>query len=138
MSGHYNTVNEKGQFVRIHPIVDVCCPCGINFKSTQDRQLLGRGKYCSKVCMYKYRKEYSGESHHKWSGDKPKYSALHKWVAAKLGKPMKCEWCGFKTNNKNQIQWANKSGEYRRDIKDWLRLCAKCHWHFDREGVKNV
>jgi len=29
------------------------------------------------------------------------------------------------------IQWANKDHKYKRDISDWMRLCAKCHTHYD-------
>jgi len=25
------------------------------------------------------------------------------------------------------IHWHNISGEYKRDVSDWIRLCAKCH-----------
>ena len=26
--------------------------------------------------------------------------------------------------------------EYKRDVDDWIRLCAKCHYHFDGLGEK--
>lgn len=53
------------------------------------------------------------------------YSAVHKWVKNKLGKPSICENCvnGYS----NVFQWANLSGEYRKDVSDWARLCGRCH-----------
>jgi len=29
------------------------------------------------------------------------------------------------------MNWANLSGQYKRDISDWVELCAKCHKNFD-------
>ncbi len=31
------------------------CPCGVVFETTKSRVDAGRGRYCSKVCMYRYR-----------------------------------------------------------------------------------
>lgn len=56
------------------------------------------------------------------------YIALHQWVRRKLGTPHLCTVCGI-TNGK--FQWANKSGEYKRDLSDWIRLCIKCHRKYD-------
>lgn len=40
--------------------VDVVCPCGETFRTTQRLLDQGRGKYCSKACMYQYRTRPSG------------------------------------------------------------------------------
>lgn len=67
-----------------------------------------------------------------WKGDKVKYRALHNWVEVRLGKPRGCKMC-----NRNDLKglkayhWANISGEYKRDLSDWMRLCASCHKRFD-------
>jgi hypothetical protein len=53
------------------------------------------------------------------------YRYLHTWVQRKLGTPQKCEICG--TTEDRRYHWANKSGEYRRDLTDWRRLCVPCH-----------
>lgn len=58
-------------------------------------------------------------------------TALHDWVKKRLGFPMKCSKCSFETHNRNRINWANKSGEYKRDLNDWIRLCRKCHHEYD-------
>lgn len=77
-----------------------------------------------------------GEKHHAWKGDKVGYLALHDWVKRKLGKPTKCEDCGADGLSGKKIQWANRSGLYKRDLEDWIRLCAKCHHKFDKKSDK--
>jgi hypothetical protein len=77
-----------------------------------------------------------GEPSLAFKGDKVGKSALHDWVKARLGTPMKCEQCGFESDNPCQINWANKSGEYKRDLSDWLRLCRKCHHKYDNISEK--
>ncbi len=73
-----------------------------------------------------------------WKGDKVKYNGLHMWVKSKLGRPKKCEHCKKTTNNPYNIHWANKSGEYKRDLSDWIRLCALCHKKYDKlQGIKD-
>lgn len=116
-----------GRFIRLHKVLGRVCPCGKKFTTTQDRVDDGRGKYCSRSCGYKYRSRPIKEG--------AKYSAVHKWIAKVYGQSMKCENCGLESDNPYKIQWANLSGEYSRDRDDWMRLCAKCHWHYDREGV---
>lgn len=59
------------------------------------------------------------------------YRNLHKWVARKLGKPDTCSKCGKPGLTARQIHWANISGEYKRDLTDWIRLCVKCHYAVD-------
>lgn len=73
----------------------------------------------------------SGDKHYAWKGDDVGLVSLHKWVYRKLGSPMICEFCGKQCMNNHQIHWANKSGEYKRDLKDWLRLCVSCHKKYD-------
>lgn len=63
-------------------------------------------------------------------GKNTKYRMLHFWVENRLGKPSKCHHCGT-TEKEKVYDWANVSGEYRKDIKDWLRLCRKCHLRMD-------
>lgn len=72
-----------------------------------------------------------GEANGNWAGDNVGYGALHSWVARRLGKPRECSECSFTSDNGRQFHWANISGEYRRDLTDWIRLCAKCHYRMD-------
>jgi len=55
------------------------------------------------------------------------YTALHKWIRRNFETPKACENCG----NLNNLDWANISGEYKRDRKDWKVLCRSCHMQED-------
>lgn len=77
-----------------------------------------------------------GESNNKWKGDNVGYDALHDWVYRVLGSPMKCEHCCLIFSSNRNIHWANKSGDYKRNTKDWIRLCVKCHSKYDRHRRK--
>lgn len=70
---------------------------------------------------------YTNEKHPQWKGDKVGYQALHTWVNRHLGKAI---WCCHCMSCKN-IQWANISHKYLRDLNDWMQLCAKCHFKYD-------
>jgi hypothetical protein len=69
--------------------------------------------------------ENTDQNNINWKGDDVGYWPLHIWIARKLGKPMKCSICG--TESYKRFHWHNISGEYRRDLSDWERLCPKCH-----------
>lgn len=64
----------------------------------------------------------------------PGYHSLHYWVRKTLGKPGLCTYC--KTTEAKKYHWANISGEYKKTIEDWVRLCARCHYFFDRDPVE--
>ena len=78
----------------------------------------------------------SGSNNNNWRDDNVGYSGLHQWVVKQLGQPTECEYCGKDGLTGRFIQWANISGEYKRDLSDWIRLCAKCHWNYDRRGIQ--
>lgn len=59
------------------------------------------------------------------------YREIHKWIEEQLGKPETCSKCG-KIGYGKQIHWANLSGEYKKEISDWVRVCAKCHYEMDK------
>src|SRR3990167_2354242 len=65
----------------------------------------------------------------KLQGENVGYRALHSWVIRCMGKADRgpCTHCGSSKN----IHWANKSKEYKRDLTDWMRLCARCHFKYD-------
>ena len=72
-----------------------------------------------------------GEKGNNWKGDKATYNSIHHWVRDTYGRPSICEFCkGYFSGRK--IEWANKTGEYKRDREDWIRLCAKCHKAFEK------
>jgi hypothetical protein len=63
-----------------------------------------------------------------WKGDEVGYGALHDYIKDRLIRPDQCQNC----SSSRFIQLSNISGEYKRDITDWQWLCAKCHYHYDR------
>lgn len=71
------------------------------------------------------------EKHWQWKGENATYRSKHIWVEDRLGKPHICEYCGNTELRHRQYHWANISGEYKRDLSDWMRLCAKCHKIYD-------
>ena len=78
----------------------------------------------------KERNEIRDEKHWNWKGEDGIYSTHHQWVKRRLGKPSLCEHCG--TTEAKRFEWANKSGQYKRDLSDWMRLCTSCHHKYDR------
>jgi hypothetical protein len=72
-----------------------------------------------------------------WKGDDIGYVQLHIWIRNNYGQPSTCEHCFKIEKNNRKIHWANKSGQYKRDREDWLRLCNKCHYLFDLQN-KNI
>ena len=122
----------------------------------KERKMYGRGKYCTRKCKdeaqinkktwnteltgYEYKKhypkgfkntfkkgQYADRKNKNWKETGFSYIALHQWVRRKLGKANVCSNCRSEKN----IQWANKSGEYKRDLSDWISLCAVCHRRYD-------
>ncbi len=77
------------------------------------------------------------DMHINWKGDDVGYLGLHVWVKKKLGQPDTCEHCGESGLTGNQIHWANKDHQYRRNLTDWLRLCKQCHINYDKENNLN-
>ncbi len=74
------------------------------------------------------------DAHHMWRGEKVGYTALHHWVRKHLGSPPTCVLC-WRTNLAGKsIGWANISGEYKRNLNDWMRLCKRCHSRYDRRS----
>lgn len=71
------------------------------------------------------------EETNRWRGSLAKYRALHMWVVSRLGK---ANFCSKDKNHKSSIyDWANISGEYKRDLNDWWSLCRKCN---KNDGIK--
>ena len=76
----------------------------------------------------------TGELSVAWKGDKAKYRAIHMWIATRLNRPKRCTKCKKKYIRKDGvtgIHWANISGDYKRDLTDWVALCYPCHKHYD-------
>lgn len=129
----------------------ICVTCSKPFTVTPSYSAKGYGKFCEASCYFKSEEvkigarsnigkkfpNREGKANHKWKGDDVGYFALHDWVKGKLGKADHCENCGLDQIPKGMtryFQWANISHEYKRDLADWMQLCCKCHWHFDRKN----
>ena len=86
------------------------------------------------------------ENHPAWQKENPSYRAVHGWIRSRHGKANKCENenCIYPRKSARgellvkpkSFQWANISGEYKRDIADFIQLCASCHKKFDLNKVK--
>ena len=79
--------------------------------------------------------QFSKANHPNWRGNNATYTAKHIWLYDLLGQPDTCEHCGKSGLTGHQIHWANISRKYKRNKKDWIRLCAKCHYHYDRKKI---
>ena len=128
---------NKDNLVGIYPVI--CKICKKRFFTSRG-ELTGRDgtrgtgrKTCSRNCWYKWNQ---GSNVYNWKGQGAGYVAIHKWVANKLGKPKYCEHC--KTIKAKRYHWANISGEYKRDVSDWQRLCVKCHSQYDIRFRKQI
>lgn len=77
--------------------------------------------------VYPHKKE---EKSPRWKGDKVSYIGIHAWMRRRFGIPQICENLMCKKKSE-KYQWANISGQYKRDRSDWKRLCTKCHANFD-------
>ena len=80
-----------------------------------------------------------GEKNSNWKGDNVGYSGLHRWLRKKLGNPKECQNCkreGKKNNGRWNLEWANKSHKYKRDLADWIGLCRFCHIAYDKGRLK--
>lgn len=80
-----------------------------------------------KTNIPKKKKKYKDIVYKAWKGTKGEYRKLHYWVEGQLGRPKLCSECKSSDGNTRRFHWANISGEYKREIKDWIRLCAHCH-----------
>lgn len=79
-----------------------------------------------------------GERNYQWQGVQVNYRNLHRWVVKYKGQPDTCSSCNTKGLTGRKIHWANKSRVYKRELSDWLRLCAKCHKAYDSKKMATL
>lgn len=89
-----------------------------------------KGKKFTDEHKRKLSESKKGDKHPLWKGEKAGYKSLHQWVIRSLGKADICTLC---LSDKN-IEWANKSHKYKRDLDDWIKMCKKCHWRYDQKS----
>lgn len=106
-----------------------CLVCNKEFYVKLAHIKNGKGKYCSQQCCGLDKKKIPEHKHSSWKGDGVGYFGVHNWVHKHKGKAKKCIKCGFV----GKCQWANVSKQYKRNVNDYISLCPKCHWHYDRD-----
>lgn len=89
-----------------------------------------KGKTGVQVAWNKDKEHLKNEKHPMWKGNKAGYSAIHDWIRRNKVKPILCEVC----NQKKKLQASNISGEYKRDINDFIYVCSKCHSKIDHKS----
>lgn len=67
-----------------------------------------------------------------WKGDRAGYHAVHLWLTKHFSKGRICEGCN--TMSASRLEWANISGEYKRERSDYKVLCPRCHRLLDQGG----
>lgn len=71
-----------------------------------------------------------------FTGTNSSYKCLHVWLKRNLPK-LECEQC----HSTDRLQYANRTGLYKKDISDYIILCTLCHvrydWKMHREKLKN-
>lgn len=130
--GHLNKCKDcTKKDVSVRTVERACYSCRKTFKTWPYEVKRGSGFTCSRRCYYIRLRRIVKRDHESpnWKGDAVGNAALHDWVRRNLGKPKRCEHC--KTIKAKQYDWANKSQKYKRDIKDWIRLCRSCHAKYD-------
>lgn len=81
-----------------------------------------------------------GSTARRWKGEEASYAAKHMWIVKHYGKAACCENPDCTYDNPKRYEWANISGEYRRDREDYKQLCPSCHRKMDiaaRKGGRN-
>ena len=144
MAGHFM------EFSRVNIMILICKVCKTVFKTSHKDT-----KYCSRKCFAKSKKGvkpvysftsetakiYGFKKGNRWGfkkgytpwnykGDNVGYRAIHAWVGRRLGKASQCS---INPKHTGRFVWANKSGNYERDLSDWHMLCQSCNFN---DGVK--
>lgn len=118
-------------------------PKGIYERTKEHKAITSKamtGRKLSKCHKKNISLSKTGNKHPRWQ-ENPSYSTVHYWIAKIKGKPKLCEMCGLKKSPKGKkkwFQWANISGEYKRLVNDWIRLCYPCHRKYDNVREKIV
>lgn len=87
-----------------------------------------------KISQTKISQNLTEEKNPNWKGDLAKYTAMHMWVVSRKGKPKKCDHCLREDLDIRQYHWANIDHLYKRNLDDYIRLCASCHQKYDIEN----
>ena len=111
---YYNTMYNKFN----KTTVEIAKYRGID-KSTVARQMKKLG--------FEFTKR-KGKGRYNWKGNAVSYREIHKWINRYKPKPEYCIIC----NEKKKLEACNISGEYKRDLNDFLYCCRSCHRLLDK------
>lgn len=97
--------------------------------------------YCSRKCSELNNKNNNAAKntkHGSWKGQSVGYHGLHRWIRRHFGRPNSCEHCGILNEKEgmSKIHYASKDNLYTRLLKDWIKLCAKCHKAYDMGRIE--
>lgn len=98
-------------------------------QSNIGRTSANKGKRFSKETRLKMSIAQRGENNANWKTGELKYSTVHKWIVRTCGRADHC----VNGHKAKKYDWANKTGEYKRDINDWHQLCRSCNM---KDGVR--
>lgn len=90
------------------------------------RETWNKGKKMNEDFCKKISKSLIGNKR-RWKGMDAGYVAKHMWITKYYGKPKKCENPICSTKNPSRLEWANISGNYKREKEDYVGLCPSCH-----------
>ena len=112
------------------------CECGCGqetplARKTDPRRGHVKGQPLRFVTHHNFRGSNKGESNPAWKGDEAGYTAMHAWVWRHKERTGRCEECG----RERYTQFANLSGELRRDVNDYRELCVPCHRRLDLPSI---
>lgn len=106
-------------------------------KNTEE-QKKKRSEMAKELGFGKWMKDKLGENANAWRGEEAGYGAKHMWIRKHRGQPHYCEHCKRSDLHDRDYNWANISGEYKRDIYDYIRLCISCHRKYDMTPEKII
>jgi hypothetical protein len=108
------------------------CECGCGEPApvsakTYARRGVNRGDTLRFVSGHNFRQSNRGPENPGWKGDGVGYMGLHNWLHRHKKRTGVCDECGAE----GKTDFANISGEYRRDLSDFRELCRPCHRTLD-------
>jgi hypothetical protein len=108
------------------------CDCGNTAEvyGTNLRQGMQRSCGCLRVESAQRFHPRADVDHPRWKGEGASYAAKHGWVKRHKQKTGSCAYCSAM----RLTDWANISGQYLRDLNDYIELCKRCHYRLDRKG----
>ena len=71
------------------------CPCGTPFNTNQNRIDRGRGVYCSRPCMYKFRVRPTGLNYNLVVENTGRFKPVHGHYAGNVASPTYISWSGM-------------------------------------------